>query len=1539
MRNLVSLQRRVWTLEATSPHADQCVAFASIPGDAQVFFLRASGRIETLQLDEEDAHSSSKALELFLDLREFVEDGDESADCWRWMHYVVELGSLVCASTSGALVSVDVDARDGEEVGTVDSGLRAVAWSGNQEMLGLVTGAGSLLVMSNDWEVLHETEVKGSLPSELELSSCGRDDESWCCELCWREDSKFVALNIATQVEGDGKEAQKVMVFTEQLEFHALGRLEDGRAIPGLGSALHWSQSLALIASCEVRKGRLVVVFFERNGLRHGEFVIPAMCRAPQYRVATVQWNTTSDTLAVSVQPTGTGGDSGQRSVVQLWSRNNYHWYLKQELQLPNEDRLVDFAWDEEVAGRLNLVACSSPTQELTFYEHEFAWDICSIEAERPQLQLAQPRTQVEGQEVAPQRQSVAVTGVIDGSKLLLTPLHRAMVPPPFALLQATFDAAISSIAFDSQTETVLVLLADGTVVLVENYLTPADARASAAGLPPPPNAAAPNRGTDTPMSMTTMMLPHTVGDDKTFTLSSLLWVRFSAESRRVVFAGKAGWQDQLVLCSVDNLGAETANEEAATVRPVELFGVRRACEMQQVLSRDDHAAKGNCGVLVIQTHNGAVYTLGALSDELLLPTRVDSKFPTFSHLTVLDCRSTKEQSEPAEEGILVIGLEGSSARLYVSGKLLASACSSFRYSVLPSVLLFTTQGRESQLRIAPLSDLRRYARDQASSSAGSAVKFEARSIERGALLVATVGQRASVVVQMPRGNLECMSPQLLVLALVKQQIQAREYVAALEICRRHRLDLNVLIDFNPQAFIKSFSMFLIQCFLSTKPAAVTSDRLCLFITNLHPVDVWATKYGPLLEPFSPVNQTDENSQENGGAYDDEKNVNVVCQEFMRAIQELESGGEEAEAALLLPFVTCAVKQSPPRFDEALGKIQKLLHQNEDNAMTRSSPNRAAVTRAIKHLIMLTDVDSLYSEALGLYDLGLVRTIATHAQRDPKEYVPFLDRVGRLENENWRKYTIDVHLERHARALTHVAALINEISADNEAEKFKLQTMALDLIKQGELYDQALGLFPHSPSKRSASQSDRAFRQQMLSLKGDFLEVAKKYEAAAYVYLSASEKEKARRAFIAANKWQMALALSARDQQTPAKLRNEAYAIAQELLNRHQQQQDGSVDDILAVARIYVEYCSEIDEAVALLVTHQQWAEALRIAYLHQRDDLVESDVETGVLQCCDDVLEELERKKKQYVKHWKRLTTIREQKRLFKLHGIDGSRWDHGGGGDGDTDVGSIRSGASSAADSALSNASVSSVGSHNSAASIGNFSMQSLSMATASHFYATQALGDAGKKHKTKAKHGGIPSRRERRKRMKEGSADEETYVEQQISELRPNEALAREVRGLLEMLVFFGRVQQAQKLQTQLAGFEKYIADNQIPASTDNGPGKTAETQQGEEAQNSTQWRIALQHLQIVVLLAQWCQSKRFVNKMWHLKLSACVVAVVGEYENYVRLFVMAYAPDEEECDNPACMGEGSWCRSNGIGSCVRKGGAASPPVNAQTPASVR
>ena len=44
-------------------------------------------------------------------------------------------------------------------------------------------------------------------------------------------------------------------------------------------------------------------------------------------------------------------------SIVQLWSRNNYHWYLKQEYQFSSMDvHVSEMLWDAEHPLKLNII-------------------------------------------------------------------------------------------------------------------------------------------------------------------------------------------------------------------------------------------------------------------------------------------------------------------------------------------------------------------------------------------------------------------------------------------------------------------------------------------------------------------------------------------------------------------------------------------------------------------------------------------------------------------------------------------------------------------------------------------------------------------------------------------------------------------------------------------------------------------------------------------------------------------------------------------------------------------------------------------------------------------------------------------------------------------------------------------------------------------------------------------------------------------------------------------------------------------------------
>lgn len=120
-----------------------------------------------------------------------------------------------------------------------------------------------------------------------------------------------------------------------------------------LESTVSWNPDHSLIAAVQTERRGLQVSFFERNGLRHGEFLLPvATLRNP-----CVGYNSVGDVLAVS-------GSTESTHELQLWIRGNYHWYLKVRRQFPQpvrclfwnpvEDRELTVVLEVRKSGALN---------------------------------------------------------------------------------------------------------------------------------------------------------------------------------------------------------------------------------------------------------------------------------------------------------------------------------------------------------------------------------------------------------------------------------------------------------------------------------------------------------------------------------------------------------------------------------------------------------------------------------------------------------------------------------------------------------------------------------------------------------------------------------------------------------------------------------------------------------------------------------------------------------------------------------------------------------------------------------------------------------------------------------------------------------------------------------------------------------------------------------------------------------------------------------------------------------------------------------
>lgn len=68
-----------------------------------------------------------------------------------------------------------------------------------------------------------------------------------------------------------------------------------------------------------------------------------------------------------------------------------------------------------------------------------------------------------------------------------------------------------------------------------------------------------------------------------------------------------------------------------------------------------------------------------------------------------------------------------------------------------------------------------------------------------------------SVVLQMPRGNLETVYPRALVLAAIRRSIESEHYDEAFLACRNQRVDMNILHDHDPDRFMSSIAKIVAQ--------------------------------------------------------------------------------------------------------------------------------------------------------------------------------------------------------------------------------------------------------------------------------------------------------------------------------------------------------------------------------------------------------------------------------------------------------------------------------------------------------------------------------------------------------------------------------------------------------------------------------------------------------------------------------------------------------------------------------------------------------
>lgn len=362
-------------------------------------------------------------------------------------------------------------------------------------------------------------------------------------------------------------------------------------------------------------------------------------------------------------------------------------------------------------------------------------------------------------------------------------------------------------------------------------------------------------------------------------------------------------------------------------------------------------------------------------------------------------CEKLEATTVGSDGNIKIIALRNQ-RNLYVNDKNVASEVTSFY--VTDQFILFTTL---DQLKFIRLDN------DQI---------INERRIERGGKLVIVVPKDSRTVLQMPRGNLEAIQPRVLSLVIIGQMLDARNYRGAFDLMRKQRINLNLLVDHDPVKFLENLDHFVddIQ----------NIQWLNLFLSDLINDDVTVTMYSS--------NYSHRLSQ-NVACFNGNK-IEFVCAKLY--IVFLDKGISK----YLLPIITTQVKQK--HFEasiQIIWEVKALENSDKTNILSGAVSSQDA----LKYLLYLVNVSDLYNVALGTYDFRLVMFIAEKSQKDPKEYIPFLNELNGFE-ENYRKYKIDHHLKRFDKALEHIVKCGVE----------KLDE-CLNLISTHGLYTQALRLF------------------------------------------------------------------------------------------------------------------------------------------------------------------------------------------------------------------------------------------------------------------------------------------------------------------------------------------------------------------------------------------------------------------------------------------------------------------------------------------------
>ena len=337
---------------------------------------------------------------------------------------------------------------------------------------------------------------------------------------------------------------------------------------------------------------------------------------------------------------------------------------------------------------------------------------------------------------------------------------------------------------------------------------------------------------------------------------------------------------------------------------------------------------------------------------------------------------------------------------LFANGDLIYKGCTSF--ITTPEFVIFTNL--EQKLYFWLLDEVKKS--NTFEELKNKSTEDTVRSVEKGAEIVAFNGNECSLVLQMPRGNLEFIYPRPFIFNRIRELLGKLDYRLAYNTMRRHRIDLNTFVDWNPAVFISTLKNFVEQ--------VNESSYLNLFITELREGNLAHQKYSFAKHEYN---------------FKDGK-VNTVC----NAISVLLDNTKHYES-----LIACYACMNPPN----IRKVLEIIVSFKDTAV---------IEHVINYASFLVKLEKLYDEALSIYNLSLALSLAKRSSNmNPQDYLPFLNKMASLPVLE-QQFQICEYLKNHKESIRVLLKMYDSC----EPDKSDLMNRIVEYIVERKLFKEGI---------------------------------------------------------------------------------------------------------------------------------------------------------------------------------------------------------------------------------------------------------------------------------------------------------------------------------------------------------------------------------------------------------------------------------------------------------------------------------------------------